>query len=96
MNCNYIVLFTNYNCRSRQLPMTIILLIQFSDWFYGLKHQQSGKTKLSSFTTKTMVHFCKGCDVHMFFCWRNYRACVIKKLAKNERLSEYLNEMFGQ
>ncbi len=29
--------------------------------------QKSRKRKLSSFTTKTMVHFCKGCDVHMFF-----------------------------
>ncbi len=29
--------------------------------------QKSHKIKLSSFTTKTMVHFCKGCDVHMFF-----------------------------
>ncbi len=29
--------------------------------------QKSHKRKLSSFTTKTMVNFCKGCDVHMFF-----------------------------
>ncbi len=29
--------------------------------------QKSRKRKLSSFTTKTMVNFCKGCDVHMFF-----------------------------
>ncbi len=46
-------------------------VIQLSDWFYGLKHseiiQKSRKGKLSSFTTKTMVHFCKDCDVHMFF-----------------------------
>ncbi len=32
------------------------------------KKKKSRKRKLSSFTTKTMVfHFCKGCDVHMFF-----------------------------
>ncbi len=24
------------------------------------------KGKLSSFTTKTMVNYCKGCDAHMF------------------------------
>ncbi len=29
--------------------------------------QKSRKIKLSSFTTITMVNFCKGCDVHMFF-----------------------------
>ncbi len=29
--------------------------------------QESCKRKLSSFTTKTMVHICKGCDVHMFY-----------------------------
>ncbi len=29
--------------------------------------QKSRKRKLSSFTMKTMVNFCKGCDVHMFF-----------------------------
>ncbi len=29
--------------------------------------QKSRKRKLSSFTTKTMVNFCKGCDVHVFF-----------------------------
>ncbi len=29
--------------------------------------QKSRKRKLSSFTTKTMVHFCKDRDVHMFF-----------------------------
>ncbi len=28
--------------------------------------QKSHKRKLSSFTMKTMVNFCKGCDVHMF------------------------------
>ncbi len=27
--------------------------------------QKARKRKLSSFTTKTMVHFCKGCDVHV-------------------------------
>ncbi len=29
--------------------------------------QKSHKRKLSSFTTKTMVYVCKGCDVHVFF-----------------------------
>ncbi len=61
--------------------------------------QKSRKRKLSSFTTKTMVNFCKGCDVHMFFVEEIIEAvCVIysKKVAQNERLSEYLNEMFGQ
>ncbi len=29
--------------------------------------QKSHKRNLSSFTTKTMVNFCKDCDVHMFF-----------------------------
>ncbi len=28
--------------------------------------QKSRKRQLSSFTSKTMVNFCKGCDVHMF------------------------------
>ncbi len=29
--------------------------------------QKSHKRKLSSFTKKTLVNFCKDCDVHMFF-----------------------------
>ncbi len=29
--------------------------------------QISHKRELSSFTMKTMVYVCKGCDVHMFF-----------------------------
>ncbi len=29
--------------------------------------QKSHKRNLSSFTMKTMVNFCKSCDVHMFF-----------------------------
>ncbi len=36
----YILLFTNYNCSFRQLPMAIILLIQMSDWFYILKQKK--------------------------------------------------------
>ncbi len=47
--------------------MAIILLIQLSDWFYGLKHSEITQRKLSSFTMKTMVNFGKGCNVHMFF-----------------------------
>ncbi len=39
--------------------------------------QKPRKRKLSNFKMKTMVNFCKGCDVHMFFCWRKYRGCVI-------------------
>ncbi len=30
--------------------------------------QKPRKRKLSNFKMKTMVNFCKGCDVHMFFC----------------------------
>ncbi len=29
--------------------------------------KKSRKRKLSSFTTKNIVNFCKGCDVHIFF-----------------------------
>ncbi len=29
--------------------------------------QKSHNRKLSSFTMKTMVNVCKGCDVHVFF-----------------------------
>ncbi len=45
-----------------------------------------------------MVNFCKGCDVHMFFVEEIINICVIynKKVARNYRLSGYLNEMFGQ
>ncbi len=47
--------------------MAIILLIQLSDWFYGLKHSEITQKKIKQFYyDKTMVHFCKGCDVHMF------------------------------
>ncbi len=66
--------------------MAIILLIQLPDWFYSLNHSEIMQKKIKQFYyDKTMVNFCKGCDVHMFFCWRNYRGCVIysKKVAKN-------------
>ncbi len=43
--------------------------------------QKSCKRKLSSFTTKTMVHFCKGCDVHMFFVEEIMEA--VSSIAKN-------------
>ncbi len=48
--------------------MAIILLIQLSDWFYALKHSEITQKKIKQFYyNKTMVHFCKVCDVHMFF-----------------------------
>ncbi len=51
--------------------------------------QKSHKRKLSSFST---VHFCKGCDVHMFFVEEIIEAVSIaKRWPKNERLSGYLN-----
>ncbi len=44
-----------------------------------------------------MVNFCKSCDVHVFFVEEMIEALSsIPKGAKNERLSGYLNEMFGQ
>ncbi len=42
-------------------------VIQLSVDFMVSRIQKSRKRKLSSFTMKTMVHFSKGCDVHMFF-----------------------------
>ncbi len=50
--------------------MAIILLIQLSDWFYrdSLKHSEMMQKKIKQFyLDKTIVHFCKGCDVHVFF-----------------------------
>ncbi len=47
--------------------MAMILLISCQIDFIVQSIQKSHKRKLSSFTTKTMVNFCKGCDVHMFF-----------------------------
>ncbi len=45
----------------------MILLIQLSDWVYGLRHSEITKKKIKQFYyTKIMVHFCKGCDVYMF------------------------------
>ncbi len=47
--------------------MVIILLIQLSDWFYSLMHSEITQKKIKQFYyDKTMVNFCKGCDVHMF------------------------------
>ncbi len=41
---------------------------------------------------KTMVNFCKGCDVHMFFVEEIIEAVPsIGKGGKKERLSGYLN-----
>ncbi len=42
-------------------------MIQLSDWFYGPKHSEITQKKIKQFYIKTMVHFCKGCDVHVFF-----------------------------
>ncbi len=51
-------------------------------------NQKSRKRKLSSFTTKTPVHFCKGCDVHMFFVEIieiiEAVSSIAKKVAKNK------------
>ncbi len=48
--------------------MSIMLLIQLSDWFYGLKHSEITQKKIKQFHyDKTMVNSCKGCDVRMFF-----------------------------
>ncbi len=50
--------------------MAMILLIQLSDWFYGLKHSEITQKKIKQFYyDKTMVNFCKGCDVHLFVCF---------------------------
>ncbi len=48
--------------------------------------QKSRKRKLSSFTTKTMVNFCKGCDVHMFFVEEIIEAVssIAKRWPKNK------------
>ncbi len=48
--------------------------------------QKSRKTKLSSFTTKTMVNFCKVCDVHMFFVEEIIEAVssIVKRWPKNK------------
>ncbi len=47
--------------------MSMILLIQLSDLCYGLKHSQITQNKIKQFYyDKTMVNFCKGCDVHVF------------------------------
>ncbi len=48
--------------------------------------QKSRKRKLSSFTMKTMVNFCKGCDVHMFFVEEIIEAVssIAKRWPKNK------------
>ncbi len=54
--------------------------------------QNSHKRKLS-FTTKTMVNFCKGCDVHMFFVEEIIEAVssIAKRWPKINQISGYLN-----
>ncbi len=48
--------------------MAMILLTQLSDWFYSPKHSEITQKKIKQFYyDKTMVNFCKGCYVHMFF-----------------------------
>ncbi len=43
--------------------MTVILLI-----FYSLKHSEITQKQIKQFYyDKSIVHFWKGCDVHMFF-----------------------------
>ncbi len=46
--------------------MAMILLIQFSDWFYDLKHSENTQKKIKQFYYDKTIHFCKGCDVHVF------------------------------
>ncbi len=42
-------------------------LIQLFDWFYSLKHSEITQKRIKQFYyDKTMVNFCKGCDVNMF------------------------------
>ncbi len=45
----------------------MILLIQLSDRFYSPSIQNHTKKIKQFYYDKTMVNFCKGCDVHMFF-----------------------------
>ncbi len=48
--------------------MAMILLIQLSDRCYSPKHSEITQKKIKQlYYDKTMVNFCKGCDVHMFF-----------------------------
>ncbi len=47
--------------------MAMVLLIQLSDWVYSLKHSKITQKKMKQFYyDKTMVNFCKRCDVHKF------------------------------
>ncbi len=47
--------------------MTVILLIQLSDWFYILKQSEIKQNKIKPFYyNETMVNFGKGCGVHIF------------------------------
>ncbi len=50
--------------------------------------QKSCKRNLSSFTTTTKVHFCKVCDVHMFFAEEIIEAMssIAKKVAKEIKI----------
>ncbi len=59
--------------------MAIILLIQLPDCF--LKHSEITQKK-----NNTMVHFCKGCDVHMFFVEEIIEAVssIAKRWPKNK------------
>ncbi len=42
----------------------MVLLIQLSGWVYSLKHSETTQKNIKQFYyDKTMVHFCKGCDV---------------------------------
>ncbi len=78
--------------------MALILLIQLFYWFYGLKHSEIMQKKMKQFYYKTIVHFYKGCDVHMFFVEEIIEtvSSIAKKVAKNEILNGYLNEIFDQ
>ncbi len=75
--------------------MAIILLIQLSDWFYGLKHSKGMQKKIKQFYYDTiMVNFCKGCDVHMFFLFfffRNYRGRSISILKIWPKIKDWVD-----
>ncbi len=61
-------------------------VIQLSDWFYGPKHSEITQKKIKQFYDKTLVNFCKGCDVHMFFVEEIIEAVssIAKRWPKNK------------
>ncbi len=53
----------------RQLPLASYYFINTVVWLiFDLKHSEITQKKIKQFYyDNTMVNFCKGCDVHMFF-----------------------------